>query len=91
MDELKGTMKEKLDSVDKLQANLDEANAAKANLENQEKAIENQVAELQQQVQTLQAQAQENRAATGKVAKLEMELEEVVAIGKASTWRHKIL
>lgn len=40
-------MKETLEPVDKLQANLGKANDAKATLKNRTKATEDQVAELQ--------------------------------------------
>lgn len=53
---VEGTTKETLEYVDKLQAYLDEANAAKASLETKAKAVQDQVFELQWQVQALQAQ-----------------------------------
>lgn len=46
-------MKEMLEFMDELQVDLDEANAAKANLEDRAKAIEDQVAKLHRQVQML--------------------------------------
>lgn len=46
-------MKEMLEFMDELQVDLDEANAAKANLEDWAKAIEDQVAKLHRQVQML--------------------------------------
>lgn len=58
MNEVEGTMKETIESVDKLQ-DLDEANATKAALEIISRAIEDQVIELQWQVQALQAEAME--------------------------------
>lgn len=52
-------MKETLESMDKLQANLDKENNSKLVLESQAKTIEDQVAILQCQVQELQSQALE--------------------------------
>lgn len=51
--EVENTMKEMLEFMDELQVDLDEANAAKANLEDRAKAIEDQVAKLHRQVQML--------------------------------------
>lgn len=74
-------MKETLESVDKLQADLDQANASKSTLKNRAKRAEDQVTMLQRQVQKLWSQAKESQAATSRVAKLEVELEETVARG----------
>lgn len=74
-------MKEMLEFMDELQVDLDEANAAKANLEDWAKAIEDQVAKLHRQVQMLQAQAQEIEPLLKKVAELESELQRTVARG----------
>lgn len=46
--------------MDKLQEDLDEANATKVNLEDRTRVAEVQVAELQWQVEEMQAQAQDN-------------------------------
>lgn len=46
--EMENTMKETLESINKLQADLDEGNAAKASLKNRAQIIEDQVADLQQ-------------------------------------------
>lgn len=54
---VKNPMKETLEWIEKLQTDLDEANTAKATLENQFKTAEDQVANLQCQVQELQSQA----------------------------------
>lgn len=51
--EVENTMKEMLESVDKLQADLDEANAVKDNLEDRAKAAEYRVFELHMQIQEL--------------------------------------
>lgn len=53
MTEVENTIKETLESVDKLQANLDEANTSKVALENRAKTVEDQVVILQRQVQEL--------------------------------------
>lgn len=74
-------MKETLKSMDKLQADLDQANAAKASLEAKAKAIADQVFELQRKIQVLQAQAIESHATGDKVIELENELKEAVARG----------
>lgn len=46
VDEVESTMKETLESMDKLQAELSEANASKLFLKNRAKTIEDQVALL---------------------------------------------
>lgn len=43
-------MKETLESIDKLQVDLDEANAAKVTIEARVKTVEDQVANLQRQL-----------------------------------------
>lgn len=47
VEKVENTMKEKLESVDKLQVDLDEANASKLAYKNWAKAAEDQVAILQ--------------------------------------------
>lgn len=61
-------MKETLESVDKLQVDLDEANATKATLEGRATTTEDQVANLQQQAQDLQSQVQESQSTSDKIA-----------------------
>lgn len=74
VDEVEGTMKETLESVDKLQADLSDANASNLVLENRAKTVENQMVILQRQVQKLQSQAEEARVASTKIVELEAEL-----------------
>lgn len=61
------------------QADLNEANTTKVIIEVRVKTVEDQVADLQWQVQKLQYRTKENRAATNRVAELEVELQETVA------------
>lgn len=74
-------MKKTLESMDKLQADLDEAFTFNLGLENQTKFAGDQVALLQYQVSNLQAQAEGARTVSMKVAELLMELKEIVAQG----------
>lgn len=74
-------MKETLESVDKLQIDLDQANTSKLALENRAKAAEDQVAMLQRQVQELQSQVEENWATSTRIIELEAELQETLAWG----------
>lgn len=69
--EVENTMKEALEFVDKLQVDLDSANAANATLKNRAKISEDHVANLQQQVQELQSQAQESQATTERVVEIQ--------------------
>lgn len=73
-------MKEILESIDKLQADLDSTNAVNATLKNRAKIAKDQVANLQWQVQELQSQAQKNRATIDRIIDLEA-LKEMVALG----------
>lgn len=57
VNKVEGTMKEILESMDKLQMDLNEANASKLGLENRAESTEDQMAILQRQVQELQSQA----------------------------------
>lgn len=79
---MKGTERETLKSVDKLQANLDKANTSKLAFENRGRSAKDQVATLKRQVQELQSQAEKDRAATSRMAEMEAELEETVAWGR---------
>lgn len=79
IDKVEGIMKETLGSMDKLQAELNEANTCKVVLENQGKTAKDQVALLHRQVLELQAQAEEARAASIRAAELETELQVTVA------------
>lgn len=74
VDKVEGTMKETLELVDKLQAELDEAHACKLVLENRTKTAEDQVSLLHRQVLDLQAQADEVWATSTRVIELEAEL-----------------
>lgn len=74
-------MKEKLESVDKLQADLNEANALKLASKNQAKITEDHVVILQCQVQELQSQVEQACATTYKVAELEVEFQDMIAWG----------
>lgn len=53
--EVEGTMKETLESMDKLQADLDATLPSKLSLKNRAKSVDDQVALLQPQVLELQA------------------------------------
>lgn len=81
VDKVEGTIKETLESVDKLQADLGEADAFKLALENWTISIEDQVSMLQRQVQELQSRVEENRITSNRIAELEVELQETVARG----------
>lgn len=74
-------MKETLEFMGKLQADIDQANSLKVNLKAKIKAIEDQVFELQRQVHVLHAQAIVNQATIVSVTELENELKEAVARG----------
>lgn len=50
VNEVEGIIKETLESVDKFQVDLDEANASKATLEIKAKVVEDQVVKFQRQV-----------------------------------------
>lgn len=79
VDEVEGTMKETLESMDKLQAKLDQVNVAKAFLEAKANTAKDQVVDLQQQIQVLQAQTIESLVFVDKVIKLDNELKKAVA------------
>lgn len=71
-------MKVILESVVKLQADLDVAHASNLGLESRAKFTEDQVALLQRQVLELQALAEDAQATSIRVAELEAELQETV-------------
>lgn len=79
--EVEGTIKETMEFVDKLQANLDAALTYNLDLENQAKSTKDQVALLQHQVVELQAQAKGARATSTRLVELEAKLKEIVAQG----------
>lgn len=74
VNEVKGTIKETLESMDKLQAERNEANASKLVLENRAKTAKDQVTLLHCQILELQAQVKEARAASTRVIELEVKL-----------------
>lgn len=80
--EVEGVMKETLDSVDKLQVDLDAAHASNLGLKSRAKSAKDQVALLQYQVLEFQAQAEKARATSTRVAKLEAKLQDTVAQGE---------
>lgn len=67
-------MKETLDSIDKLQVDLDEANVAMLALENRATIAKDQVTILECKVQELQSQVEENQAISNRIVDLEAEI-----------------
>lgn len=74
-------MKGTLESVDKLQADLDKANAAQAALELKAKTTEDQMVQLQRQAQALPAKAKEKQATDDTFVELENEIKDMMARG----------